>query len=83
MNHIVEARKIEGVFRVKSITGKGVRLEVLDQNSGHYDISVPPSVKVAFEPGMLIIGSLLKERGWKLLGVERVFPAEAGVAATF
>ena len=77
LNHTIEDRKIEGIFQVASITGKGVRLAVLGQNSRKYEISVPISIKVAFEPGMLIVGSLLNEKGWKLLGVKQVFPAEA------
>ena len=77
LNNTVENRKIEGVFQVRSITGKGVRLEVLGHSSENYEVAVPLGVKVAFEPGMLIVGSLLNEKGWKLLGVKRVFPAEA------
>ena len=77
LNNTVENHKMEGVFQVRSITGKGARLEVLGHSGENYEVAVPLGVKVAFEPGMLIVGSLLNEKGWKILGVERVFPAEA------
>ena len=71
LNNTVEDRKMEGVFEVRSVTGKGVRLELIGQNSENYEISVPIRVKVAFEPGMLIVGSLHEaKRRWKLFGVK-------------
>ena len=67
----------EGVFQVKSVDEERITIQLLGSESPTYQVDIAGELLDTIEQGFILVGTLMKEKEWKISKLIRVFPREA------